>query len=170
MARFTLNGTNSDVVFWPAVGADVYVKWNRNDEWTFLPFITPVSVTESVPPQVGQATFSYDFGTIKFAETAGFENWNFYNINGAYIAVVVYDYYGSAFLWEGIVDLETVKPYGNPDVPSGEQLFTAFSLEHLLDRIGARGAALVLWAIAPTRTMFSAWLAMCGTTCKLPTM
>lgn len=140
MARRRLYGTESSTVVWPPVGADVYVKWNWEDEWQFLPFLTPVNATEAAAPSVGQATFRYDFGPVYYPEVGDFDDWLYYTINGAFVAVVVYDYYGEALLWVGIIDMETVRPFGDDTVPAGEQIFTAFSLEHMLDRRPIMGA------------------------------
>lgn len=140
MALVQLNGAVPLAGFWPIQGNDVYVRERWDDPWTWIPWLTCTSCEEVAPPGVGTATLRYDFGRIKRAE---FNEWAIYYpwfLNGCYVAVVAYDYWGEALLWTGVIDAMTVQPHGFPDWPQGVQTFTAYELHHLLDRRVVAGA------------------------------
>ncbi len=134
MAGVNIYGYTGGANYWYPVGADVYARFSRDDDYTFLPFITPTQAMETVAPQVGQASFRFDFGIVQYSELGQFEKFDPYTLSRANVCIKVYDYWGDAFLWDGIVDLETVRPHGADTVSQGEQVFTAFTLEHALDR------------------------------------
>lgn len=140
MAGSNLFGVVGDYSYWSPVGVDVYARASRDDAWEFLPFLTAVQVREGTNDNVGSATFRYDYGYVRYAEVGAYAAWDYYRLAGAYVCVVVWDFWGEAFLWEGVVEAETVRPHGSVDVPQGEQTFTAYALEHELDRAQIRGS------------------------------
>lgn len=135
--------------FWPLQGVQVFAKRQWADDWTWLPYVVPTQATETLLPAVGQATFRYDFGRILRSGSSVYADWLPYYLNGAFVAIVSYNQYGSGVLWVGVVDVTNVRPDGRTDLPSGDQQFTAFALEHILDRREMFGAWIKFGSIEP---------------------
>ncbi len=131
MARAQLNSSNW--VF-PDVGNAVFVRRNLTDPWTWLPFMYCTKAKEALAPTMPLATLVANFGTIARAEFASYSVWDPYFVSGVYVKVVGYTHWSFANLWYGIIDTETVAPWGNTDVPTGTQTLTAYGFEHLFDR------------------------------------
>lgn len=117
----------------------VYVKRNWTDEWTWIPWLELVSATDAIAPDLGEATLKWRFGNIIQPNTGTAMYWDFLNIGGCYIGIDIYDQYGGAPLWIGLVPEETITPWGGY-VPQGEQTFTCVGLEELLRRAIVTGA------------------------------
>lgn len=124
---------------WYQVGAEVYVKSNWADEWTWVPWVQPLSVEEGVGTQTGRAEFEYHYGPIARAELGVQDTYFPYFLSGTYIAVNVFDQYGEALLWIGVVEADTAMPHGS-DVFAGKQTFVAYELSAILDRYTLYGS------------------------------
>lgn len=131
MARFDLQSTNW---VWPDVGNAVFVRRAWTDDWVWLPFMFCTEAKESLAPSMPSATLVANFGSIARAEFGSYTIWNPYFVNGAYVKVVAFTRWSRANIWYGVIDTETVVPHGNTNFPQGQQTYTAYGLEHLLNR------------------------------------
>lgn len=131
---YDLHGYDYTSTTFPPVGTECYVKSTWDGTWTWVPFLVPARLTECVGPSVSEAEFTYDFGRIMRPEIGAFRYFNPLWIQGAYITCWVYDPYGAAQLWTGVIDVENVEPHGPTAYPQGRQTFHAYGVEHLLDR------------------------------------
>lgn len=140
MAYLDLSGLEYPPSLWPAAGVEVYVKARWGDEWTWLPFLTCDEVVEAVSPAMSRATLRIDYGRIWRAEVGEWDVYEPVFINGAYVLIMVYDWWGYAPLWMGVADLERIRMDGASVYAQGEQEFQCYGMEHMLDRLAIHGA------------------------------
>lgn len=134
MASLDLSGLYYPPTLWPAVSTAVFARRNWADEWEWLPFVSCAMATEAAGPTVTKATLQYDYGVICRPEYGSFQPFYPYDLDGAYVLVVVYDWWGWATLWTGVADVCTYDMDGTFEVPQGRQTWQCFGMEHVLDR------------------------------------
>lgn len=122
------------------VRTHVYAKAAVGDDWTYLPFLTCTRCENVAGPGVGTAEFTFTFGQVRRAETRVYELFSTFFLNRAYVKVVVSNNWGSVPIWYGVVESEQVRPWGDGEVATGKQVFTAYEVSHLLDRCAVVGS------------------------------
>ncbi len=134
MASLDVAGLYYPPSLWPAVGTAVFARRNWADEWEWLPFVTCTMATEAAGPSVTKATLQYDYGNIWRPEYGSVDLFYPYDLDGAYVLVIVYDWWGWATLWTGVADVCTYDMDANLLYPQGRQTWQCFGMEHVLDR------------------------------------
>lgn len=137
MATAQVTGQVSPAVYKTRVWRSVWVKRFWDDPWTYIPYLYPVSATESAQPTMPTATFAYDFGTIKREDVTTFSAYRPWNFQGFKIAIRGHSVFGFFDIWFGVVGKFGVKIDGTDSstgVGSGLETFSAYGLEYLLDR------------------------------------
>lgn len=132
MATISLRG--SVPTAYPNIGAELYVKLNFADDWTWIPFVKVIQAECVASPSVGSAQMRYRFGAISRAELLTYYYYLPYFVKGTLCQIVIYSPWEAAKLWFGRIEVESVEPYGSTSFPSGIQTWTAYSIEHDLDR------------------------------------
>jgi hypothetical protein len=113
--------------------AVVYVKQFWTDDWIWLPYLYPQAAEWVAAPGVSSATLQFDYGKCKKPDMNEYLIYDWNNINGWYVSINTYDYYGEHIIWVGVIETEEDTAFGD-DYPGGRQVFQAYGLEHLLDR------------------------------------
>jgi hypothetical protein len=134
MASLDVTGLYYPPTLWPAVSTAVFARRNWADEWEWLPFISCTMATEAAGPSVTKATLQYDYGNIYRPEYGSFQPFYPYDLDGAYVLVIVFDWWGWATLWTGVADVCTYDMDANLLYAGGRQTWQCFGMEHVLDR------------------------------------
>jgi hypothetical protein len=111
----------------------VHIKQYWDDDWIWVRDLYCDEAKWVASPGVSEAKFYYDYGTIKRHDLSDQAFYNFVNLNGWYVGISMYDFYGDQILWVGVFDMEEDKVQGST-APGGRQTMQAYGLEHLLDR------------------------------------
>lgn len=106
--------------------------------WTRPPYVVPLQAIVCCAPEVGRATFKFNYGRIKREDKTAFAEEAASSLYGAkYIRIRRAGAAGSSVLWVGSIEAESLSPWaGN----AGEQVFEAFSLGHDLDSVAIDSA------------------------------
>ena len=113
----------------------VEVKESWDDPWTEIDYLTPLSADTMLGPEIGTATFRYDFGTILREGTTTAAAFEPLDILDQYIRITVdYEGQGPTVVWVGVITDEATT-YTNPAEVMGYQDYTARELGYILDRI-----------------------------------
>lgn len=139
MARAHLTGTLLNAVVKSPVLATVWVKRSWTDEWIYVPYMRALRVVEEVAPATSTAQLRWHYGYIKREDRGSFQLFLPQWINGWFVAILVHDYSGTAPLWLGVIDVEEHAPHGS-EYFQGPQDFTAYGIEHVLNRTTVTGA------------------------------
>ncbi len=118
----------------------VYRRAAWSDGWIEMPSLACVSATVRVAPGVSTAEFRWKYGDNQQPGETAFTPEGPYDADGEFLQVRTS---GSpeTVVFTGIVDVGAQSPDGFSDgVERGDQVFSAFGLEHLLDRIQISGA------------------------------
>lgn len=119
----------------PLVTRYVEVKQTWNSQWLYVPYLSPLSCTRSVAPQIGRAILSYQFGTIKPEDSNTFTAFTPYNFQDWYVRISIqFPDNEPQPVWYGVV-VETENHYQSEQTLMGEQRFTCLELSFLLNRI-----------------------------------
>lgn len=116
-----------------------YFKRLWADSWTWVPYVRCNRASEQAAPDVGNASFEWNFGEIKQHFDSSYLFYNPVLAANAYTMVRSYNQWGNWATWIGVVQRETAHVHGT-SWPQGDQGFEAFSIEHLLDRNQINGA------------------------------
>lgn len=122
--------------------SNVYVEAKQNwaDTWQIVDYLEPINASASVSPNTPSAELLYQYGDIKREDQTAFSVYTPLNIVNYYIRILSADANGIHVLWVGVVAEETFKPHGDSVNAQGDQILTAYGLEHLLDRKPIVGA------------------------------
>ncbi len=134
----------------------VRTKWG--DEWEDLPYLVATSASETAAPGVSRASLLYRFGDMHRQDLSGFSFFKPQDLVNKFVRIVRTAVVVSADgekllesvpLWYGIIDSQAIDLHANAAATlddnneaqeSGDQLITAFGLEHLLDRYFIEGS------------------------------
>lgn len=114
----------------------IYLRERWDQPWTEQQNISAVQITSRVAPGVSEARFLYRIGIINPQGSANWVTRSALDLNEQFIRVVL-DTDESPTLFVGIISVrETdVRGVGSGGSDSGDMVFTAYGLEHLLDRV-----------------------------------
>lgn len=140
-------------------GSSVWVRQYHSDSWTWVPWLYWDTCSQTVSPSVDQAQFTYDFGRMKRADLYDWGLFAPLSLNGWEIRIYIHNYWGMWVLWTGVVEVEEDEVYGAVPgyyfetgaqpfdggtayvgIMAGRQHFTAYGIEHVLDRVEVHGA------------------------------
>lgn len=116
-----------------------YFKRRWADPWTFVPYVRCNRASEQAAPDVGGATFEWNFGEIKQHYDTQYGFYLPVLVANAYVMVRTLNQWGNWATWIGVIQRETAQVHGTT-WPQGFQGFEAFGIEHLLDRNQVNGA------------------------------
>lgn len=116
-----------------------YFKRIWSDPWVWVPWVRCSQASEQAGPEVGSASFEWNFGEIKQHYDTQYLFYPPVLVANAYTMVRSYNRWGNWATWIGVVQRETAHVHGTT-WPQGDQGFEAFSIEHLLDRNQINGA------------------------------
>lgn len=139
MATVLLSADPYGPAIYPKQYQAVFVKRRWAHAWTYVPYLWCVSAEESVAPSIGTCTLRYDFGYATREDWPAYAYYSPWVLDGYFVQVVTYNSYGSAILWVGTIQVNSVEIDGH-SFASGQQNLTAFELSHLLDRQVITGA------------------------------
>jgi len=119
----------------------VYTRVSWEDDWTFMPYLVPLSATDCAAPSMPTARFRYDYGTIKRVDASDFVVNDPVWPVGQYVQIRLLTPAGPEVLWTGIITDPEDAPqgYGSSN-PEGTAYFTAWGLGHILDQVTLRDA------------------------------
>ena len=113
----------------------VEVKESWDSPWTSVDYLTPVSADVLLGPDIGTATFRYDFGRIIRENTTTAQDFEPLDLLDQYVRITVdYETQGPVVVWVGIITDESTT-YVSPAAVTGYQEYTARELGYILDRI-----------------------------------
>jgi len=117
--------------------------------WAPMPYLCPIASEITCFPELGTATFRYDFGDISREDAPSFQRYAAYAKHDAYVVIQIVPMAAGLDPWVsfvGVLPSESLHILGSPEidldkVPSGYQTCQAYSLEYLLQKrrlIGSR--------------------------------
>lgn len=110
----------------------VQIKKNWSDDWTFAPWLTAISSTSPVAPEVGRAEFEYEFGSIKREQSTSFSTYPPLKLRDYYVRILFQNGgFAPQVAWTGIFQDEETTSEGITAI--GVQRLVAYELSHLLD-------------------------------------
>jgi hypothetical protein len=128
--------------------AEVSISDKLGPPWTAQPYLHLRQLRMACSPEVGQATFRYDYGPIAREDQASPVTGYYLPIDlaGKFVRVVITDTVlagappvpANSVIWHGVIQPDIRRPDGStppPDlIPSGHQDVVAFGLERLLEQ------------------------------------
>ena len=118
----------------PIVRRYCFLKQTWAGPWLYQPWLSPTHSSVSVAPQVSKADVIYDFGTIWRQGDNAATAWVPYPAAPYYLAIAIQKQgFAPQVTWVGQITEDEIVQEG-PGTASGLQTYTAFGLEHILDR------------------------------------
>ena len=146
MALVQLNANATAAIYTVGtVTAQTRAAWG--DPWQDVPYLQPLAATLAASPTMPRATLLWHYGNIKHEDQNAFIWESPLNLLNCYVRILLYDNYGQQTLWVGWVQDVEYQVFGTDSASdgfnssiSGNQIFTAYGLEHILDRCAIVGA------------------------------
>lgn len=110
------------------------------DDWETVDYLEPLMVHQTIAPSVPMATFRYRYGDIKREDKNAFAFYEPLAVVDWYVRVDAISSDGNQLLFVGILSDDEYELHGATTDPQGDQVITAYGLEHLLDRVSMVGA------------------------------
>lgn len=140
MATLQIDGAALEGPLYTSGVAYAEVKKRWDDEWQWLPYLTPIHASLSAAPGLGEAVFQKKYGlTLREDATAWAHEAPLYLANWFVRIVLLRDGIRTV-LWTGLIQESTYSVFADPNLPAGDQQLTAYTLDSLLDRIHIIGA------------------------------
>lgn len=114
-----------------------YVKMRWSDPWMYYPYLEPLNSAEVAAPAISSASFLWHYGEIKREDQNVFQTITPRTLDGLFVQIRGLQANGQAPLWTGVIHEENNIIQGGV---KGIQGYTAYGLEHLLDRESVLGA------------------------------
>ncbi len=117
----------------------VQVKTKWDDKWKTVDYLVCMDASDAASTFMGEAHFRYRYGTIKREDLTTFSSYDPEQLLEKYVRVVTPTDNGSQVQWVGWMANFGFSPQGaesNPEdgKPSGDQFYTAYTLDFLLRR------------------------------------
>jgi hypothetical protein len=139
MAIIQLSGTPGAAIWdYPQYRVQVRRFWSA--AWETIDYLEPITVTQAIAPTVPQASFVYRYGEIKREDAAAFAVYTPLAIVNYYVRIDALANGFEQLLFVGILMDDEYDMRAAVTNPSGDQVITAYGLEHLLDRKAVYGA------------------------------
>jgi len=119
----------------------VWVKAAWADQWTLVRYMMPIMCAETISPIVPKAELAYFYGMQKREDKNAFAQERPHNYLNHYVRIQsISSVYTIQNAWHGIIVDHGEEIEGTKYDPSGIERYTAYGLEHLLDRTPITGA------------------------------
>lgn len=110
----------------------VYTKATWAGEWVQVYYLRPLSAVDCVAPEVPKAEFEYRYGKLKRHGATFFATFVPPEIVDQYVKIEV----SGVTWWVGVIESYVDVPDGaDVTAKAGRRIYTAYGLEHLLDRV-----------------------------------